>query len=327
VRQQFIQDLLNDMRCICGRPLTDGSPEHQRLLNLMKRTLPGSVEDDVLSTSSVIKKFLDGTTHHRAELDDQMKRRAEVTEIIKSLTAQLDDVKRQLKGSSLEEIGELEKKREEFAQDIERHTMDIGGCNLQIDSLTKNMAHLSKEIAAAEKDEKRVRLLNTKRELAQEGADAIGEMYAAFADGMREKIEAKTKEIFGKLVWKDSQWQDVRLGPDFNLEVIDRYGTPARPELSAGERQVLSLSFITAMSRVSEEEAPLVMDTPFGRLSSQHRNNITKYIPGLADQLVLFVTDEELRDEARENLEPRIGKEYRLVFDKQTGCTSIEVEK
>jgi hypothetical protein len=32
--------------------------------------------------------------------------------------------------------------------------------------------------------------------------------------------------------------------------------------------QVLSLSFITAMSRVSEEEAPLVMDTPFGRLSS-----------------------------------------------------------
>jgi DNA sulfur modification protein DndD len=96
--------------------------------------------------------------------------------------------------------------------------------------------------------------------------------------------------------------------------VIDRYGKPARPELSAGERQVLSLSFITAMAQVSEEEAPLVMDTPFGRLSSDHRNNITKKLPELTSQLLLFVTDEELRDEARQNLEERIGAEYRLGF-------------
>ena len=43
----------------------------------------------------------------------------------------------------------------------------------------------------------------------------------------------------------------------------------------------------------------------------------------LADQLVLFVTDEELRDQARKNLEPRIGAEYRLEFDHQTSCTEI----
>ena len=107
------------------------------------------------------------------------------------------------------------------------------------------------------------------------------------------------------------------------MEVIDRYGMPARPELSAGERQVLSLSFITAMSRISEEEAPLVMDTPFGRLSSHHRNSITQHLPELAGQLVLFVTDEELREQARKNLEPFIGAEYRLEFDHTTSCTAI----
>ena len=141
---------------------------------------------------------------------------------------------------------------------------------------------------------------------------------------MRKRIEANTRSIFRQLVWKDSHFQDVQLGADFNLEVIDRYGQPARPELSAGERQVLSLSFITAMARVSEEEAPLVMDTPFGRLSSQHRNSITERLPNLASQLVLFVTDEELRDQARENLSPHIGAEYRLRFDKRTSCTTIE---
>ncbi len=152
-------------------------------------------------------------------------------------------------------------------------------------------------------------------------------MYQTFADDMREKIKIKTKEIFRSLVWKESHFQDIELGSDYNLEVIDRYGLPARPELSAGERQVLSLSFITAMSRVSEEEAPLVMDTPFGRLSSQHRNSITEYLPKLADQLVLFVTDEELRDQARENLVPRIGAEYNLLFDPRFSCTTIEEMK
>ena len=140
---------------------------------------------------------------------------------------------------------------------------------------------------------------------------------------MRLRIEAKTKEIFKMLIWKDSHFHDVCISKDFELEVIDRYGRPARPELSAGERQILSLSFITAMSRISEEEAPLVMDTPFGRLSSQPRNNVTKFLPNLADQLVLLVTDEELRDEARANLEPRIGNEYRLEFDSNTSCTKI----
>src|SRR5690606_6733447 len=155
-------------------------------------------------------------------------------------------------------------------------------------------------------------------------ADAIKDMHYTFADEMRKRIEAKTKEIFKGLVWKESHFTDVKLGSDFHLEVIDRYGRPARPELSAGERQVLSLSFIAAMAQVSDEEAPLVMDTPFGRLSSHHRNSITANLPKLADQLVLFVTDEELRDQAQANLQPYISTEYRLSFDRTTSCTKIE---
>ena len=171
-------------------------------------------------------------------------------------------------------------------------------------------------------------MLTRKAELAQKAADAIDAVYESFADEMRRQIEVRMKEIFKLLIWKQSHFGDVQLGPDYNLEVTDRYGLPARSDLSAGERQVMSLSFITAMSQVSDEEAPLVMDTPFGRLSSHHRNSITKHLPELASQLVLFVTDEELRDEARKNLNARVGAEYRLEFDQKTSCTEIvEVKK
>jgi DNA sulfur modification protein DndD len=324
IRQQFIQDLLEQMVCICGRPLSEHSQEHQRLLSLMNKAVPTSLEDDILNTSAVLANFADKSQQQQSAIHTQMQRRAELIDFIRDLDAELDDVSRQLKGSPLEEISRLEEKRRSFQEDIDGYNLEIGVLSQKIEQMSKDINALEKKISTARKQAKQQRELSMKYELAQKAADAITEMYQAHADNMRQQIEARTKEIFRRLVWKDSHFQDVHLGSDFNLEVIDRYGKQARPELSAGERQVLSLSFITAMAQVSEEEAPLVMDTPFGRLSSHHRNSITTELPQLTSQLILFVTDEELRDEARRNLEDRIGAEYRLDFDKTTSCTNIE---
>lgn len=322
-RQQFVEDLIEKMVCICGRPFTDGSPEHQRLLSKISHGIPDGLQDDVMNTCALLQGFDARIEKDQADLNEQMRRRVELIDLIKDLEAELDDVSRQLRGSPMEEISELEKRREDFQGDIQSNMLDIGSLLTKVESLVRKLGEIRKDIEKARKQEKKELTLVTKLELAQKSADAIGEMYRAFADEMREKIQEKTKEIFKSLVWKESHFNDIKLGPDFNLDVIDRYGQSARPELSAGERQVLSLSFIMAMSRVSEEEAPLVMDTPFGRLSSHHRNAIAEQLPKLVDQLVLFVTDEELRDEARQKLHERVGAEYRLEFDPKTSCTEI----
>lgn len=328
IRQQFVQDLIAQMRCICGRPFTVGSPEHQKLLRIVDSTLPGSLEDDILEISASLRTFGDRIIRQHSNLAIQMKRRVELVDLIKDLEAESDDIGRELKDSPLEEVSRLEQQRQSYIADIESYNIETGALIRDIDNLKNKISQLEKLIAKARKNELRERLLSIKFDLAQRAADAIKETYQAYADEMRLRIEAKTKEIFKLLIWKESHFHDIRLTQDFDLEVIDRYQRPARPEMSAGERQVLSLSFITAMSRISEEEAPLVMDTPFGRLSSQPRNNVTKFLPDLADQLILFVTDEELRDQARANLDPRIGKEYWLEFDSTTSCTRIvEVRK
>ena len=324
IRQQFIEDLLERSICICGRPFSEHGPEYQHLRALLDNAVPGSLEDAVLDTSATLAAFSSKVSQQREYLNTHMRSRTELIEIISTFDAELDDVSRQLKGSPLEEISRLEEKRRNFLADVDDLNMEIGALTQSIEQASKQISALEKEITKARKEKQRGQKLSMKLELAQRAADAIAEMYQAFADDMRQRIEANTKTIFRQLVWKESHFQDVQLGDDFNLEVIDRYGRPARPELSAGERQVLSLSFIAAMAQVSEEEAPLVMDTPFGRLSSQHRNSITNYLPKLASQLILFVTDEELRDQARENLKPHIGAEYSLHFDKRTSCTSIE---
>jgi DNA sulfur modification protein DndD len=159
--------------------------------------------------------------------------------------------------------------------------------------------------------------------LARDSAEAVADVYEEFAKVMRTKIEEEAQKIFALLVWKESQFPKIELTPDYHLTVLDRWGAPARPELSAGERQLLSLSFIMALSKASNGSAPLVMDTPFGRLDSKPRENISEHLPQMVDQLVLFVTGEELHGKAREMLKPHIGREYTLQWDKSTGCTAI----
>lgn len=327
IRQQLVQDLIAQMRCICGRPFNDGSPEHQRLLGLLQTSVPDSLSDDVLEISAVLRTFDEREVKQRASITQHMRQRATLIDLIKDLMEESDDVSRQLKSSPLEEISLLEQRRQEFRADTDRYNIELGKLNGRIEQLNKEIAQLEKDIAKARKNEQKERLLSAKLYLAQTAADAIKERYQAYADDMRRRIEARTKEIFRQLVWKESYFQDVCLDENFNLEVIDQYGRPARPELSAGERQVLSLSFITAMARISDEEAPLVMDTPFGRLSAQHRSNITEHLPELADQLVLLVTDEELHGQARTNLLPYIGNEYQLIFDETANYTRIQEVK
>jgi DNA sulfur modification protein DndD len=130
-------------------------------------------------------------------------------------------------------------------------------------------------------------------QLASETAQAAGHLLASFSADMREQIQAATDDIFKSFVWKEKQFESVRVTEDYRLEVEDRFHTTTLAGLSAGERQVLSLAFIAGMSRVTGEEAPLVIDTPFGRLSE------------------LPVTS------------PKVGREYVLAFDDETGATSI----
>lgn len=77
IRQQFVQDLLGQMRCICGRAITDGSPEHQNLLALIKKSLPGSLENDVLDTSAKLRPFGERVERQRSDLNIAMQRRTD----------------------------------------------------------------------------------------------------------------------------------------------------------------------------------------------------------------------------------------------------------
>jgi DNA sulfur modification protein DndD len=95
--------------------------------------------------------------------------------------------------------------------------------------------------------------------------------------------------------------------------------------LSAGERQMLAVATLWGLAKASGRPLPAVIDTPLGRLDSAHRSHlIQRYFPKASHQVLLLSTDEEIYGRYYEELQPAIGRSYRLEFDQAEGRTRIE---
>lgn len=324
VREQLVKDLLDNLECICGRSFHEGDEAHKQLVSLLDRATSSKLESEVSSLSGALRALPSRVAEYRSSLNTQMQERQQIKETMEQLYREVDDVRRQLENAPQEEIAGMERRRSKFRKDLEAYLGDQGTYRERIEQIEFQLIDIDKKKKEAEEKEKKVALLGHKEKLAQDAADAVTKIKGEFSEQTRQEIEAHTKEVFSRLAWKQDHFQDVRLDQDFRLEVIDRWGMPTREELSAGERQILSLSFICAMARVSGEDAPLVMDTPFGRLSGDHLTAVAENLPGLTSQLVLFVTDREWDEASSTNLEPKTNAQYELSFDSSTGCTSIK---
>ena len=328
IRETFLNDLLADMQCVCGRSIQDGSEEHQNILKRLNESISSTLEITVLDTASDLNHLSQQVKEIRTDLKSLMDKRRELNSEIESRDGRLEEISEQLKDFDEEEVSKLEKNREKQIDKITELEAKINHTKGRIEEKEKEISECDEEIKKAQTSEQQARYLQKCVTLATDSARTAGEIYDRFADDMRKTIEAEAQSIFQQLISKENHFQGIHLSADYRLDVIDRYGMAARPEMSAGERQVLSLAFIAGMAKVAREgeTVPLVMDTPFGRLSSAHREKITELLPEIADQLILFVTDEELRDQdqARANLAPNIGAEYQLIFNQQNSSTIIE---
>jgi len=139
-------------------------------------------------------------------------------------------------------------------------------------------------------------------------------------------LEIKITECFQYLIRKPDFIRKVTIDPvDFKLSLLDEELNPVPFSLlSAGERQVLATSILWGLSKVSGRPIPLVIDTPLGRLDSNHRGNLVqRYFPSASHQVILLSTDEEIVNGYHETLRPFISKTFLLEFDPKKKCSSI----
>ena len=162
----------------------------------------------------------------------------------------------------------------------------------------------------------------------------VSRVQSVLAEYSLELAKAKavdlTKSVANRFVqlWrKDQVIKRVGIDPEtFRVTLFDHQDRPiSKKELSAGEKQVYAIAMLWALAEVSGRPLPIVIDTPLGRLDSQHRFHLVEhYFPNASHQVIILSTDTEI-DEAHFNeMKNSVSHSLHIQYDQAEGCTEIK---
>ncbi|MCK4828024.1 hypothetical protein KA005_70495, partial [bacterium] len=144
---------------------------------------------------------------------------------------------------------------------------------------------------------------------------------------IRVQIERETKELFFALIWKKETYRDVSIDESYSLHLIHSLGYECLGSVSASERQLLALSFVLALHKVSGFDSPIIVDTPVARVSNEQRENLGKVFSqvGSEKQLILLFLPTEYSTEISKMLDHNASSMGNLKLSEDEREVRMEV--
>lgn len=197
---------------------------------------------------------------------------------------------------SLEQIGAIKKQIED--------------AEAAINEKERKRRDLVQEISSNSDDDGEMKALKERDKLAADLADLFAEARAGFRDNLRGQVERDASDIFLRLT-TDPNHLGLRINTGYGLETIGP-NDEVFPTRSAGQEQIVALSLIGALNRNATRQAPVMMDTPFGRLDKRHRAKVLAFLGEMADQVFLLVHSAEVDEADLKAIAPHIKEELSL---------------
>lgn len=157
--------------------------------------------------------------------------------------------------------------------------------------------------------------LNEQIKYIEQLRNTFDKAVSIFRDEQKQRVESMATDIFRQIRSKE-EFDHLQINDQYGLSIITKHDAVLnRSEWrSSGEEQLVALSLIGALNRCARVEAPIFMDTPFGRLDMLHGERVLKFLPDMSKQLVLLVTDREFREGDEAHLKGTIKTDLILKY-------------
>ncbi|MFN7852981.1 MAG: AAA family ATPase [Dolichospermum sp.] len=326
ISREFVNDLLNTGRCICGADLREGTHTHFHVKNLMRKSGSSTVEETAIRMSAQVDEIDKQAVAFWEEADREQVRIQQLRENLNQVELELATIQEQLRKDPNEEISSLQKRLDEIEAKIDDLNREQGANQQEVSHLKTAIDALIKQISKQKQNEEKQSLAQRRINATQDAIDRLSEVKNRQENQFRLQLEQRVQEIFSDISFTPYV---PKISEKYELSLVENTtGFEAPVAASTGENQILSLSFIASiidkvrdwsekrkMMMVPDSSTfPIVMDSPFGSLDANSRRHIARTIPKLANQLVVLVTKTQWRVEVEEEIADKIGKEYVLVY-------------
>ena len=133
-----------------------------------------------------------------------------------------------------------------------------------------------------------------------------------------QKVSDSMNALFLDMIGADPSQRSIitraSITPDFRIVVFGKYDHPLDPsqDLNGASRRALTIALILALTRVSDVEAPNVIDTPLGMMSGYVKQAVLQLACQHSSQLIMFLTHSEIAG-CEDILDERAGRIYTLT--------------
>jgi len=331
VTAESIKDIIKRGRCLCGTEIKEGNEYFNNLIEALKFVPPESIGTTIRNFKNDIINFNRPNKNDKfyESLESRMK---DILLCKRRITEWEDDIKyieKQIEGKEdtrndqveLNEIRrrirELNRKREQCIAKMSVTEKDIERYKKIFDSLT----------SASEKNNQIRQYLLYAEAIYQ----WIDDYYRDKEKDIRVKLEEKVNEIFNKMYHGERR---VVIDEKYNTTLLTKIDDK---EVESGESEgllrVKNFAFIAglvdlARSKIinidgqdlGSEPYPLILDAPFSNADEIHIENISRELPKVAEQVIMFVMAKDWRYAEAVMLD-RVDKQYKLVKHSDTYTT------
>ncbi len=327
IKDVFLKDLLEKGTCICGRELAEGSDCRHNVEKLLEQIMPSDISYKATEGRYVIQNMLTekNFVDRYAAL---LQKKQDYEEKLSTLSDEIEKESDKLSKYDVEDIRQKEEERKQKQSELQRLNTRKGVLGNKIVNLEQKIVELEEKYSRYQTSDARINHLREQYKFANELKDCFTNIKESILDDVREKLEEKTRSYFFSMIWKKDAFSDVHIndmGNQYKISVLSAFGNECLGDLSAGEKQVLALSFTAALYSVSGYSAPVIIDTPLGRISGVPRDNIASSLPNYLSetQVIMLATDTEYTDTVRDKLKVSVGAEYRIEHNIETRTSKV----
>jgi len=303
INPEILDDILDNKRkCFCGMKILKGTIEYEKLNRLRLKCNRTKLYKFVTTFKEKIGDIIDKSKENHEELTRLLKRVREVKDEIDKKKEKLEKINELIKDCSQNEenLKRMEATLEKCKIYKQENTVKIGILNSNLtknkDSIDKNQNELKKMID----QEKRLKKDSLKLDYIKLLIDNFNNIVNLYTKEMREKLSIETTKILKTLISNDDKKVINKIEIDENYEIKAKGwdGIPILLDISSGQNELVSLSFIISLAKLAsgnpeKMDLLLLMDSAFGNISGENRDNMIRYISKITSQWILLLTDTE----------------------------------
>ncbi|GAW28758.1 AAA family ATPase [Carboxydocella sp. ULO1] len=318
---QAIEYVIDTGKCICGREIAIGSEEYKYLVYLKSSCLPLQIENE-------LKIFINNANNYKQRAKDFYNVMTERYEKFREYKYKIYDFMDRINNNKNkinfnQNLAAIQQEIENYETKLKHLGDELRKVQLDREILSRDIQSKEQEANYYAQANKNNLFIDLCIKYAEEVNITFQKYYKQRETEIRSKLQTKVNDIFSQMyhgkrkILIDESYKFFLKSP----LVEDNLNVDADP--SKGLETVMSFAFVSGIVDLAKEKItnehiefntepyPLVMDAPFSNADEEHVTRISKILPEIAEQVIMFIMHKDWKH-AESVLSFKLDKMYEL---------------